>query len=428
VTIAAQFAQARVGALTALRAQSVLQSLRRIGSDEGCRGQDPTAVPDWLSSPLGFGMAGGSDYVTGTAVGAPVAVLIAAAVGAAVGVVGHAVAHLVIYPLRSLVVRALTPAASSKAARVALPSWGRRAQDVLPPAAAGAATGMCLMAGVVSQTAAAAATLRLAEGAVAGTPTWYSAAAAVGALATVALPTTALFVAWPRTGDIAAPVTDRRGKPPFRASQASPTPSSAVARGAVADAAQPRMRIMFAAFARRLDAMPLRLFRPKGLKLDWARPTDRGEWQTLSPPTRRLLSPLLVRSDLAPAGSSTRPLSPLLGSTSYTAIDGTPQLRAADPEAFGRGSDDRMPALLSVANRKATATASGEHMPALALPTALPLAAFHSATATWQAPPRRHRLTGVVGVPNGAAGRAALRVAAPPPPVELARHAWREAL
>jgi hypothetical protein len=37
-------------------------------------------------------------------------------------------------------------------------------------------------------------------------------------------------------------------------------------------------------------------------------------------------------------------------------------------------------------------------------------------------------LTGVVGVPNGAAGRAALRVAAPPPPVELARHAWREAL
>jgi hypothetical protein len=302
VTIAAQFAHARIGALTALRAQSVLQSLRRIGSDEGCRGQDPTAVPDWLSSPLGLGMAG--DYVTGTAVGAPVAVLIAAVVGAAIGVVGHAVAHVVVYPIRSLIVRALKPAASNNATRDALPSWGRRAQDVLPPAAAGAATGMCLMAGVVSQSAAAAATLRLAEGAVAGTPTWYPAAAAVGALVTIALPTVALFAAWPRPCAGSPPPTVRRVAPRPRASQTPPTPSSM----AVADV-PPLMRIMFAGFARRLDAMPLRLFRPQGLKQHWARPTDRGEWQTLSP-FARLMSPLRSPSSFAPAFHHAASLAP----------------------------------------------------------------------------------------------------------------------
>jgi hypothetical protein len=432
VTIAAQFAQARIGALTALRAQSVIQSLRRIGSDEGCRGQDPTAVPDWLSSPLGLGMADGSDYVTGTAVGAPATVLIAAVVGAAVGVVGHALAHVVIYPLRSLIVRALKPATSTKAMRV-MPMWGRRAQDVLPPSAAGAATGMFLMAGVVSQSAAAAATLRLAEGAVAGTPTWYPAAAAVGALVTVALPTTALFVAWPRRAlGGSAPPTVRHATPPPRTSERPLTRGAMAARDAFINMS--RSRILFAGFARRLEAMPLRLFRPKGLKRDWARPTDRGEWQTLSP-TARLTSPLRSAAGsarLAPAPCATvrplspllvrplspllvrplspllvRPLSPLLSETHHIAANGT---------------------LLRAAGTNAPELAFGDLMPALVLPTALSSAAFHNASLTWQAPARYPGPTGVVRSPNRAEGAETVHVAAPPPPGELARHAWCEAL
>jgi hypothetical protein len=68
--------------LATIRAGGLIASLRRIGSENGCRGQDASEVPEFLNSPLGFGMADGQDYVTGTAVGAPVVVIIAGIVGA----------------------------------------------------------------------------------------------------------------------------------------------------------------------------------------------------------------------------------------------------------------------------------------------------------------------------------------------------------
>jgi hypothetical protein len=40
-----------------IRASGLSASLRRIGSENGCRGQDAAEVPEFLSSPLGFGMA-----------------------------------------------------------------------------------------------------------------------------------------------------------------------------------------------------------------------------------------------------------------------------------------------------------------------------------------------------------------------------------
>jgi hypothetical protein len=55
---------------------------------------------------------------------------------------------------------------------------------------------MAMTAAIVSQSAAAAAVLRLAEGAVDATPSWYPAAAVVGAVASVLLPMAALHVAW----------------------------------------------------------------------------------------------------------------------------------------------------------------------------------------------------------------------------------------
>jgi hypothetical protein len=55
---------------------------------------------------------------------------------------------------------------------------------------------MMTAAAITSQSATAAAVLRVAEGAVDGTPRWYPAAAAVGAMASVLLPVAALHVAW----------------------------------------------------------------------------------------------------------------------------------------------------------------------------------------------------------------------------------------
>jgi hypothetical protein len=141
-----------------------------------------------------MGMADGRDYVTGTAVGAPLAILVAAALGPFVGIVFYLFGIVrsrmwirirrIVGPVRSSPVRALPAAPTFHAAECAV------------AAASGSAALMATAAAVVSQSAAAAAVLRAAEGAVDGTPSWYPAVAVVTAVLSVLLPMSALHAAW----------------------------------------------------------------------------------------------------------------------------------------------------------------------------------------------------------------------------------------
>jgi hypothetical protein len=190
----AQFAFPQVSlSLAPLRGYAITRTLSRIGTADGCRGQDPTAPPDWLSSPLQLGMAEGRDYVTGTAVGAPVVVVLAACVGPFVGVAFYFLG-LARSRLWHQMRRAILRSRRWRLPRSAVSVFS--GDKCAVAAASGAATLMAMAAAVVSQAAAATAVLRVAEGAVNGTPGWYPAAAAVGAVASVLLPMVALHVAW----------------------------------------------------------------------------------------------------------------------------------------------------------------------------------------------------------------------------------------
>jgi hypothetical protein len=194
IGVVAQFALPQVSlSLAPLRGYAITRTLSRIGTADGCRGQDPTAPPDWLSSPLQLGMADGRDYVTGTAVGAPVMVVLAACAGLFVGVVFYLLG-LVRSRLWLCVRRTVSKWRGHHLPRSNTSVFS--VEGCAVAAASGGATLMATAAAIVSQAAAAAAVLRLAEGAVDGTPDWYPAAAAIGAAASVLLPMAALHVAW----------------------------------------------------------------------------------------------------------------------------------------------------------------------------------------------------------------------------------------
>jgi hypothetical protein len=204
--ILVQFAIRGIGMpLAALRANGISSTLRRIGSEEGCRGQDPTAAPEWLSSPLQLGMTGGKDFVTGTAIGAPIVVLIAAFLGALVGVVTHLLDVCVWSPLCRYTTRQLLATGDGSAVRTRsegsiAPSARHWYADVrlYTAAAAGTANLMITGSAMVSQPAVAAAVLRLAEGpAWAGADGSYAAGALICAVLSFALPMVALHLAWP---------------------------------------------------------------------------------------------------------------------------------------------------------------------------------------------------------------------------------------
>jgi hypothetical protein len=195
IGVIAQFAFPQLTfSLSPLRGYAISRTLSRIGSADGCRGQDPTDAPDWIGSPLQLGMADGRDYVTGTAVGAPLTVLVAAALGPFVGVAFYVlglVRHRIWLRVRRIVTRMR---GRPVRARTATPSFSVTECSVA--AASGAATLMATAAAVVSQAAAAAAVLRAAEGAVDGTPSWYPAVSLVTAILSVLLPMAALHAAW----------------------------------------------------------------------------------------------------------------------------------------------------------------------------------------------------------------------------------------
>jgi hypothetical protein len=196
-------------ALGALRASGISSTLRRIGTADGCRGQDPAAAPEWLNSPLQLGMSDGGDFVTGTAVGAPFVVVLAIVLGAFVGVTAHLFDACVWAPLGKFVrrrYRARLPAAiagtkdavdaASIAAAPRPPP--RRSMRLFTAAAGGAANLMIAGSALVSQPAVAAAVLRLAEGpARDGADGSYAAGALICAVLSFALPMVALHVAWP---------------------------------------------------------------------------------------------------------------------------------------------------------------------------------------------------------------------------------------
>jgi hypothetical protein len=210
--VVVQFALRGIGApLAALRATGISSTLRRIGSTEGCRGQDPTAAPDWLGSPLQLGMAGGRDYVAGTAVGAPFVVALATLFGALVGVATHLLDVCVWARLRRRVRRSsqATPRPASEATDRLLappplddqpdPRPWRRDERLFAAAAGGAANLMIAASALVSQPAVAAAVLRLAEGPAPGTADRsYAVGALICALLSFVLPMAALHLAWPR--------------------------------------------------------------------------------------------------------------------------------------------------------------------------------------------------------------------------------------
>jgi hypothetical protein len=181
--------------LGAVRASGISSTLRRIGSAEGCRGQDATVAPDWLSSPLQLGMAGGRDYVAGTAIGAPLTVLAALPVGAVAGVLCHVVRVVVWLPFAAYLRRAhFGNKRNTKLSKANL-----SLHSVRVAAAAGAAQLMLTVTAVVAQPAAAAAVLRLAEGTSsdAALPPWHGPVAMACALVAVLLPMLALHLAWP---------------------------------------------------------------------------------------------------------------------------------------------------------------------------------------------------------------------------------------
>jgi hypothetical protein len=191
----AQFAFPQVTfSLAPLRGYAITRTLSRIGTANGCRGQDPTAPPDWLSAPLQLGMVDGRDYVTGTAVGAPLVVVLAACVGLFAGVVFYllGVARSRLWLQLHRMVSGWRGRRTQKKSNVSTCS----VESCAVAAASGGATLMTAAAAIVSQSAAAAAVLRVAEGAVEDTPGWYPAAAVVGAAASVLLPVAALHVAW----------------------------------------------------------------------------------------------------------------------------------------------------------------------------------------------------------------------------------------
>jgi hypothetical protein len=195
IGVIAQFAFSQLTfSLSPLRGYAISRTLSRIGSADGCRGQDPTDPPDWISSPLQMGMADGRDYVTGTAVGAPLTVLVAAALGPFVGVVFYLIGlarHRIWRRVRRIVAQM-----RARPDRALIATTAFSATECLVAAASGAATLMATAAAVVSQAAAAAAVLRAAEGAVDGTPSWYPAVSVVAAVLSVLLPMAALHAAW----------------------------------------------------------------------------------------------------------------------------------------------------------------------------------------------------------------------------------------
>jgi hypothetical protein len=225
--------------LAALRSYGISLSLQRIGSKNGCRGQDAAEVPEFLNSPLGFGMLDGKDYVTGMAVGAPLVVLISGIVGAVFGCAMHLFSHYVWSPLRARFIRSIETktrrhdrrnitfqplsASMSVAEAAAAPAAARGSDQrekrdltdgnpaktfadikiqLAAAAAGGAAQFVNAAASIVTQPAVAAAVLRAAEGPVDGTPAWYPAAAVVCALLSFVPMMVALWSAWPRPPSI----------------------------------------------------------------------------------------------------------------------------------------------------------------------------------------------------------------------------------
>jgi hypothetical protein len=221
--VVVQFAIRGIGApLAGLRASGISSTLRRIGSAEGCRGQDPTAAPDWLTSPLRLGMAGGRDFVVGTAIGAPFVVAIATFVGALIGVATHLLDVCVWARLRREVRRSLRappyPASEATDTLLALapnddvdPRPWYHDERLFAAAAGGAANLMLAASALVSQPAVAAAVLRLAEGPAPGTAgRSYAVGALICALLSFVLPMAALHLAWPRHTTAAAPAKGLR--------------------------------------------------------------------------------------------------------------------------------------------------------------------------------------------------------------------------
>jgi hypothetical protein len=180
-----------------MRATAIDRTLSRISSVNGCRGQDPKIPPELLASPLQLGMAKGSDYVTGTAVGAPVVILLAAAVGFIAGPALYSVG-IVRHRVWAKMRRSCGWRVSSVQRSAHTPEF--TVEDCAVAAASGSATLMAAAAAIVSQSAAAAAVLRATEGAVEGTPDWYPAAAVVAAVTSTVLPMAALHAAWVWSG------------------------------------------------------------------------------------------------------------------------------------------------------------------------------------------------------------------------------------
>jgi hypothetical protein len=282
--LVAQFAVSGLGPpLGALRATGLSMSLRRIGSANGCRGQDAAAPPEFLTSPLQLGMAGGRDYITGTAVGAPIVVAAAAVAGAVVGAAVHALHALAWAPLQAWVARRLaTPSArpSDNTRRTDLRHRAQRStaddsQVELPiqlaaAAAGGAAQFMIAASAIVSQPAVAAAVLRSAEGPVDGTPSWYPAAAVVCALVSFIPPMVAVWLAWPRRWPSGFPA------------EAAPH------------------RVVYACFHNAADAATAAAFRPNGLRAASRRYLgDDGRWVVvpqLRPPVPGTPSTIVLQS------------------------------------------------------------------------------------------------------------------------------------
>jgi hypothetical protein len=153
-------------------------------------------------------MADGRDFVTGTAVGAPVAVIIATAAGALLSVLMAAVHRYVWGPLSAALHARVSGSKSKNGGSL---QRGRRtvarrkpADNDLPllvvfavAAAGGGAQFMIAASAILSQSAVAAAVLRAAEGAVDGTPSWYPALAVTCALLSFVPTMAAVWLAWP---------------------------------------------------------------------------------------------------------------------------------------------------------------------------------------------------------------------------------------
>jgi hypothetical protein len=268
-------------------------------------------------------MADGNDYVTGTAVGAPVVIIIAGIVGAVAGC-GVAFFRTALWaPIRARISQdvntiiasgdgdgddddddasgtdrpqkqtsfqlLLSPKAAAAAAEAAATAAIARAAsrrrkkrktardnaaksfadikvELAVAAAGGAAQFVNAAASIVAQPAMAAAVLRAAEGSVEGTPAWYPAVAVVCALLSFVPTMVALWFAWPRmSSPTDAPL--RNGRRPRK-----PLPN--------ADG----IRLIYRVFHYPVPPLPGAELLPGGLRTAGRRYVcDDGEWKVAMP-------------------------------------------------------------------------------------------------------------------------------------------------